>query len=88
MRRVRTDENDDILPAFDPALATVTAWGRHRQEALARLSRVLTESAVLIRGGMSTKPFRLCCKNARGGHDGRETSLLAQLRLPLQTGGR
>jgi len=53
-------EYQDILqPEFDPLLATLTAWGRNRQEALARLSRSLTESAIIMRKGMSNKAFLL-----------------------------
>jgi transposase len=33
-------------------------------------------------------PKGLCCKNSQGEHDGREASLLAQLRQPLKTGWR
>ena len=50
---------DFVHADFDPLLATLTAWGRSRQEALVRLDRALTESAVVIRSGMSTKAFLL-----------------------------
>ena len=40
-------------------LATLTAWGRSRNEELARLHRALTESAVIISKGMSNKAFLL-----------------------------
>ena len=53
------DETDFVHPQFDPLLATITAWGRTRQEALARLSCALTESAVLIRRGVSNKALLL-----------------------------
>jgi len=52
-------EGDLVQTEFDPMLATITAWGRNRQEALARLSRALTESTVIIRKGMSNKAFLL-----------------------------
>ena len=52
-------EEDLIQAEFDPLLATLTAWGRSRQEALARLSRALTESAVIIHKGTSNKAFLL-----------------------------
>ncbi len=53
-------EYQDLVHAeFDPLLATLTAWGRSRKEALARLSRALTESAIIIRKGMSNKAFLL-----------------------------
>ncbi len=53
------EEKNLVQAEFDPMLATLTAWGRSRQEALARLSRALTESAVIIRKGMSNKAFLL-----------------------------
>jgi len=53
------EETDFVQADFDPLLATLTAWGRSRQEALARLSRALSESAVIIRKGTSTKAFLL-----------------------------
>jgi acetyl/propionyl-CoA carboxylase alpha subunit/acetyl-CoA carboxylase carboxyltransferase component len=53
------EETDFVQAEFDPMLATLTAWGRSRQEALARLDRALTESAVIIRSGMSNKAFLL-----------------------------
>jgi len=52
-------ETDFVHPQFDPLLATITAWGRTRQEALARMSCALTESAVLIRAGVSNKGLLL-----------------------------
>ncbi len=53
------EETDFVHAEFDPMLATLTAWGRSRQEALARLNRALTESVVIIRKGMSNKAFLL-----------------------------
>lgn len=53
------EEHDLVWTEFDPMLATLTAWGRSRQEALARLNRALTESAVIIRKGMSNKAYLL-----------------------------
>jgi acetyl/propionyl-CoA carboxylase alpha subunit/acetyl-CoA carboxylase carboxyltransferase component len=53
-------EYQDLVQAeFDPLLATLTAGGRSRKEALARLSRALTESAIIIRKGISNKAFLL-----------------------------
>jgi acetyl/propionyl-CoA carboxylase alpha subunit/acetyl-CoA carboxylase carboxyltransferase component len=50
----------DVVPAeFDSMIAKLIAWGRDRKEALARLSRALAESAVVIRGGTSNKAFLL-----------------------------
>lgn len=53
------EEADFVHAELDPLLATITAWGRHRQEALARLSRALSESTIVIRAGMSNKAFLL-----------------------------
>jgi acetyl/propionyl-CoA carboxylase alpha subunit/acetyl-CoA carboxylase carboxyltransferase component len=50
----------DVIPAeFDSMIAKLVAWGRDRREALARLSRALAESAVVIHGGASNKAFLL-----------------------------
>jgi acetyl/propionyl-CoA carboxylase alpha subunit/acetyl-CoA carboxylase carboxyltransferase component len=50
----------DVVPAeFDSMIAKLVAWGHDRGEALARLSRALAESAVVIRGGTSNKAFLL-----------------------------
>ncbi len=50
----------DVIPAeFDSMIAKLIAWGRDREEALARLCRALAESAVVIRGGSSNKAFLL-----------------------------
>ena len=50
----------EVVPAeLDPVIATLTAWGRDRGEALARLGRALAESAVVVRGGASDKAFLL-----------------------------
>jgi biotin carboxyl carrier protein len=61
--RLRLDtgymEEDLIQAEFDPLLATLSAWGRSRQEALARLNRALTESAVIIHKGTSNKALLL-----------------------------
>jgi acetyl/propionyl-CoA carboxylase alpha subunit/acetyl-CoA carboxylase carboxyltransferase component len=52
-------EGDVIAPDFHLMLAKIIAWGRDRQEALARLNRALAESAVVVRGGMNNKAFLL-----------------------------
>jgi acetyl/propionyl-CoA carboxylase alpha subunit len=50
----------DLVPAeFDSMIAKLVAWGHDRNEALARLSRALAESAVVIRGGTGNKAFLL-----------------------------
>jgi acetyl/propionyl-CoA carboxylase alpha subunit len=53
------EEEDLVQAEFDPLLATLTAWGRSRQEALVRLARALAESAVIIHKGTSNKAFLL-----------------------------
>jgi acetyl/propionyl-CoA carboxylase alpha subunit/acetyl-CoA carboxylase carboxyltransferase component len=52
-------EGDNIPSEFNPMIAEIIAWGRSRQEALARLGRALAESEVVVRGGMSNKAFLL-----------------------------
>ncbi len=52
-------EGDRIPAEFDSMIAKLIAWGRDRSEALARLSRALAESAIVIRGGASNKAFLL-----------------------------
>jgi acetyl/propionyl-CoA carboxylase alpha subunit/acetyl-CoA carboxylase carboxyltransferase component len=52
-------EGDEIPAEFDSMIAKVIAYGRSRQEAMARLRRALLESEVAIRGGTSNKGFLL-----------------------------
>jgi len=52
-------EGDTIAAEFDPTIAKIIACGQNRNEALARLRRVLHESVVVIRGGVSNKAFLL-----------------------------
>jgi acetyl/propionyl-CoA carboxylase alpha subunit/acetyl-CoA carboxylase carboxyltransferase component len=48
----------DLVPAeFDSMIAKVIAQGRDREEALGRLSRALTQTAVILRGGTTNKAF-------------------------------
>jgi acetyl/propionyl-CoA carboxylase alpha subunit/acetyl-CoA carboxylase carboxyltransferase component len=50
----------DLIPVdFNPLVAKLIAWGRTRQEALARLSGALAQTALVIRGGTSNKAFLL-----------------------------
>ena len=50
----------DCVPAdFDSMIAKIIAHGQSRNEALARLQRVLRESVVVIKGGASNKAFLL-----------------------------
>jgi acetyl/propionyl-CoA carboxylase alpha subunit/acetyl-CoA carboxylase carboxyltransferase component len=50
----------DVIPAeFDSMVAKIIGYGRTRDEALARLQRVLRESVVVIKGGASNRTFLL-----------------------------
>ena len=50
----------DVIPAeFDSMIAKIIGYGRTRAEALARLTRVLRESVVVIQGGTSNRTFLL-----------------------------
>ena len=44
-------EGDTVAPEFDPMIAKLIARGADRPEALARLRRALSESAVVLDGG-------------------------------------
>ena len=49
-----------MIPAeFDSMIAKVIAWGRDRDEALARLRRALRETTVLIEDGSTNQGFLL-----------------------------
>lgn len=52
-------EGDSIPAEFDSMIAKLIAWGRDRDEALARLSRALRETSLVVRGGASNKAFLL-----------------------------
>jgi acetyl/propionyl-CoA carboxylase alpha subunit len=50
----------DLVPAeFDSMIAKVIAHGRDREEALGRLARALSQTAVILRGGTTNKAFLL-----------------------------
>jgi len=50
----------DVIPAdFDSMIAKIIAYGRDRDEALARLRRAMTETTVIIAGGATNKSFVL-----------------------------
>ncbi|MET0727487.1 MAG: carboxyl transferase domain-containing protein [Acidimicrobiales bacterium] len=50
----------DVIPAtYDSMIAKVIAHGRDREEALARLTRALAQTTVLIEGGTTNKSFLL-----------------------------
>ncbi|GAA2547356.1 ATP-binding protein [Pseudonocardia hydrocarbonoxydans] len=48
---------DVIPPQYDSMIAKVIAWGRDRDEALARLGRALHQTAAVIDGGTTNKAF-------------------------------
>jgi acetyl/propionyl-CoA carboxylase alpha subunit/acetyl-CoA carboxylase carboxyltransferase component len=50
---------DVIPPDFDSMIAKIIASGRTRDEALARLRRAVTETAVVVEGGVTNKSFVL-----------------------------
>jgi acetyl/propionyl-CoA carboxylase alpha subunit/acetyl-CoA carboxylase carboxyltransferase component len=50
-------EGDRIPPEYDSMIAKIIAWGRDRDEALARLRRALGETTVLIEGGTTNRAF-------------------------------
>ncbi|MFN8096776.1 MAG: carboxyl transferase domain-containing protein [Dermatophilaceae bacterium] len=56
---VRVDASlreDDVVDAqSDPLVATVTAWGRDRAEAIARLRRALDRTAVVLADGLTNR---------------------------------
>jgi len=52
-------EGDTIPPDFDSMIAKIIAFGRTREEALARLRRAMSETTVVIEGGACNKSFVL-----------------------------
>ncbi|MBK8256978.1 MAG: ATP-grasp domain-containing protein [Polyangiaceae bacterium] len=52
-------EGDRVPAEFDSMIAKMIAWGHTRSEALARLSGALSETGLLLRGGVSNKAFLL-----------------------------
>ncbi|MDN5775316.1 MAG: ATP-grasp domain-containing protein [Humibacillus sp.] len=52
-------EGDSIPADFDSMIAKIIAYGRDRDEALARLRRALGETVVVIEGGSTNKSFIL-----------------------------
>jgi acetyl/propionyl-CoA carboxylase alpha subunit/acetyl-CoA carboxylase carboxyltransferase component len=53
------EEGDTIPAEFDSMIAKIIAVGHNRKEALSRLQRVLHESVVVIKGGVSNRAFLL-----------------------------
>ncbi|MEO6124568.1 MAG: carboxyl transferase domain-containing protein [Ilumatobacteraceae bacterium] len=52
-------EGDVIPPEFDSMIAKIMAWGADRDEAMARLTRALSQTTVLVEGGTTNKAFLL-----------------------------
>ncbi len=52
-------EGDTIPPDFDSMIAKIIAYGRTRDEALARLRRAMRSTTVVIEGGVCNKSFVL-----------------------------
>ncbi len=52
-------QHDELPPGSDPLLATICAWGRDRDQALARAARAVEQSKVVVRGGATNKGFLL-----------------------------
>ena len=52
-------QGDVIPPDYDSMVAKIIAWGRDRDEALARLRTALRETTVVIDGGTTNKSFLL-----------------------------
>ncbi len=52
-------EGDTIPADFDSMIAKIIAYGRTRDEALARLRRAMAETTVVIEGGATNKSFIL-----------------------------
>jgi acetyl/propionyl-CoA carboxylase alpha subunit/acetyl-CoA carboxylase carboxyltransferase component len=64
-------EGDSIPADFDSMIAKIIAYGRDREEALARLRRAMTETTVVIEGGSTNKSFVLELLDAPEVIDGR-----------------
>ena len=52
-------EGDVIAAEFDSTIAKIIAWGRDRDEALARLHRALSETMIVVDGGTTNQGFLL-----------------------------
>ncbi|MGE5764018.1 MAG: biotin carboxylase N-terminal domain-containing protein, partial [Mycobacterium leprae] len=64
-------EGDVIAPEFDSMIAKIIAWGRDREEALARLRRALAQCAVVVEGGTTNRSFLLSLLNRPEVQEGR-----------------
>ncbi|MFE3194108.1 carboxyl transferase domain-containing protein [Nocardia sp. NPDC059240] len=57
-------EGDEIPPDFDSMIAKIIAYGRDRDEALARLRRAVAETTVVIEGGATNKSLLMSLLDA------------------------
>jgi acetyl/propionyl-CoA carboxylase alpha subunit/acetyl-CoA carboxylase carboxyltransferase component len=51
------EEGDKVPAEFDSMIAKIIGYGRNRDEAIARLQRVLQESVIVLRGGTTNRSF-------------------------------
>jgi acetyl/propionyl-CoA carboxylase alpha subunit/acetyl-CoA carboxylase carboxyltransferase component len=51
------EEGDNVPSEFDSMIAKIIGYGRNRDEAIARLQRVLHNSVVVLKGGTSNRSF-------------------------------
>ncbi len=65
-------EGDTIPADFDSMIAKIIAYGRTRDEALARLRRAMAETTVVIEGGATNKSFILDLLDQSEVIDGRQ----------------
>lgn len=72
---IRTDAGvvvgDTIAAEFDSMIAKVIAWGRDRNEALARLRRAIARSTAVVQGGTTNRRFLMALLDnpeIRAGH--------------------
>ena len=64
-------EGDRIPADFDSMIAKIVAWGRDRDEAMARLRRALRETTAVVEGGTTNRSFLLTLLDrpeVRSGH--------------------
>jgi len=64
-------EGDRIPADFDSMIAKIIAWGRDRDEAIARLRRALRETTAVVEGGTTNRSFLLTLLGSpevRAGH--------------------
>ncbi len=64
-------EGDMIPPEFDSMIGKLIAWGRDRDEALARLRRAVADTIVVIDGGTTNQGFLLELLEPPRGSQGR-----------------